>query len=119
LIALQPRGRFATLGKVAEQYPRLKLIIDHLGQDGAHARGKGGAGFANVPELLALAPYPNVAIKASPSIRARRTHIETSTIPTRLDLVADVVPRNRRKSRKLGWGNPHTAAGGISSEPSC
>jgi predicted TIM-barrel fold metal-dependent hydrolase len=63
-IALQPRGQFATLGQVAEQYPRLELIIDHLGQD-RRALGKGTAGFANLPELLALARYPNVAIKAT------------------------------------------------------
>jgi predicted TIM-barrel fold metal-dependent hydrolase len=64
-IALHPpRDNPAILGQVAERYPRLKLIIDHLGRDG-RAVGRGPAGFANLPELLALARYPNVAIKAT------------------------------------------------------
>jgi predicted TIM-barrel fold metal-dependent hydrolase len=52
------------LGQVAERHPRLKLIVDHLGRD-RHNLGQGDAGFANLSELLALARYPNVAIKAT------------------------------------------------------
>jgi hypothetical protein len=44
----------------AERYPQLKLIVDHLGQ--FRAGGQGAAGFAHLPELLALARYPNMAI---------------------------------------------------------
>ena len=54
----------AGLGQVAERYPRLKLIVDHLGRVRG-AQGQGAAGFVNLPELLALARYPNVAIKAT------------------------------------------------------
>jgi predicted TIM-barrel fold metal-dependent hydrolase len=47
----------------AERYPQLKLIVDHLGQ--FRAGGQGAAGFARLPELLALARYPNMAINAT------------------------------------------------------
>ena len=50
------------VGEVAERYPRLKLIVDHMG------RGSGltdAAAFETLPDLLALARYPNVACKAS------------------------------------------------------
>jgi hypothetical protein len=54
----------AILGQVAERHRQLKLMVDHLGRPPA-ALGHGAAGFANLPELLALARYPNIAIKAT------------------------------------------------------
>jgi predicted TIM-barrel fold metal-dependent hydrolase len=50
------------LGEIAARHPGLKLHIDHYGRAGG---GKDDAGFANLPELLALAKYPNMAVKAS------------------------------------------------------
>ena len=50
------------VGQIAERHPGVKLIVDHMG------RGTGmtdAAAFATLPELLALARYPNVAVKAS------------------------------------------------------
>ena len=47
---------------IAEKYPNLKLIIDHLGRVG----GKTDAEcFSTLSEMLALAKFPNVAIKAT------------------------------------------------------
>ena len=40
----------------------LRLIDDHLGRAGST---QDAAAFANLPELLALARYPNVAVKAT------------------------------------------------------
>lgn len=55
--------RFLPLfAQIAERHPRLKLIIDHLG---LVRSAKGDAAFANLNALLALARYPNVAIKAT------------------------------------------------------
>lgn len=55
--------RFLPLfGQIAERHPHLKLIIDHLGVIRA---AKDAAAFANVDPLLALARYPNVAVKAT------------------------------------------------------
>ncbi len=51
------------VAEVAQRHPNLKLILDHLG------RPRGTAPlperWANLPEVLALAKYPNVAMKAT------------------------------------------------------
>ncbi|PYM28012.1 MAG: amidohydrolase [Candidatus Rokuibacteriota bacterium] len=50
------------VAQVAERHPRLKLIIDHLGRSSGT---KDDAAWTSLPEMLALAKYPNVAIKAT------------------------------------------------------
>lgn len=52
----------ATIGRVAERHPALRLIVDHLGRVG---RKTDDEAFANLADLLALAKYPNVAVKLS------------------------------------------------------
>ena len=50
------------VGEIAAKHPNLKLLIDHM----ARFRGtKDEASFADLNELLALAKYPNVAVKAT------------------------------------------------------
>jgi predicted TIM-barrel fold metal-dependent hydrolase len=61
-IALLAAAYLPTVGQIAERYPRLKLIIDHLGRPSGT---KDDAAWANLPEMLALAKHPNVAIKAT------------------------------------------------------
>jgi predicted TIM-barrel fold metal-dependent hydrolase len=61
-IALLAADYLPIVGQVAERYPRLKLLVDHLGRAGAV---KDAAAFANLPDLVALARYPNVAVKAT------------------------------------------------------
>ena len=51
-----------TVGRIAECHPGLKLIVDHMGVPRA---SKGEAAYRFQPELLALAKYPNVAVKAT------------------------------------------------------
>jgi predicted TIM-barrel fold metal-dependent hydrolase len=51
-----------TVGKIAECHPGLKLIVDHMGVPRA---SKGEAAYRFQPELVALAKYPNVAVKAT------------------------------------------------------
>jgi predicted TIM-barrel fold metal-dependent hydrolase len=48
---------------VAERHPALKLIIDHLGRRSPATTDE--ATWDNLPEMLALAKYANVAIKAT------------------------------------------------------
>ena len=61
-VALLAGDFLPLLGQVAERHPRLKLIVDHLGV----LRGnKGDAAFVNMPQLEALAKYPNIAVKAT------------------------------------------------------
>lgn len=56
-------GNFlSALGPIAEKHPGLKLIIDHMGRPQAKTDA---AAFETLPDLLALAQYPNVAVKAS------------------------------------------------------
>ena len=55
--------RFLPLfGQIAARHPNLKLIIDHLG---VVRGGKDDAAFGELGPLLALAKYPNVAVKAT------------------------------------------------------
>jgi L-fuconolactonase len=50
----------AWMGTIARQHPELRMVVDHM----AIPRGlKAPAAFDHFPELLALARYPNVAVK--------------------------------------------------------
>lgn len=51
-----------TVARIAERHPRLKLIVDHMG---VPPGSKGEDAYRFQPELLALAKYPNVAVKAT------------------------------------------------------
>jgi len=53
------------LGKIAERHPGLKLHIDHIGRGGGRSGKKDEAGYADLPEMLALARLPNVGVKLS------------------------------------------------------
>jgi predicted TIM-barrel fold metal-dependent hydrolase len=61
-VALLAATFMPTVGQIAERHPRLKLIIDHLGRPSGT---KDDAAWASLPEMLALAKHPNVAIKAT------------------------------------------------------
>jgi len=61
-ITLFPMGYWALLAKILERHPRLRLCIDHLGAVGPDPKE---ATFAYIPELLGLARFPNLAVKAS------------------------------------------------------
>ena len=58
-------GNIAALGKIAQRYPGLKLHIDHIGRGGGRSAVKDDAAYADLPEMLALAKLPNVAVKLS------------------------------------------------------
>jgi predicted TIM-barrel fold metal-dependent hydrolase len=53
------------LGGVAERHPGLRLTIDHLGGRGGMTTLKDHAAMTHMPELVALAKHPNVAVKAT------------------------------------------------------
>ena len=51
-------GNFVqAMGKIAERHPGLKLIVDHFGRP--------DAAWSNLTDVVALAKYPNVALKAT------------------------------------------------------
>lgn len=61
-VALGAASFLPVVGQVAERYPGLSLIIDHFGMP---PRAKDEAAFANLPALLALAKWKNIAVKVT------------------------------------------------------
>jgi predicted TIM-barrel fold metal-dependent hydrolase len=55
-------GSLGAVGAIAARHPDLRLVLDHLAI-GTTLRDD--AAFAHLPELVALAKHPNVAVKAS------------------------------------------------------
>jgi len=64
-IAVLTTDLLARLGAIAERHPGLRLTIDHLGGLGGNTTLKDAAAMTHMPELLVLARFPNVAIKAT------------------------------------------------------
>jgi predicted TIM-barrel fold metal-dependent hydrolase len=61
-IALAAAAYLPQVWKLARRYPRLRLLIDHLG---VPLGASGAAAFAQIAQLEELARCPNVAVKAS------------------------------------------------------
>jgi predicted TIM-barrel fold metal-dependent hydrolase len=64
-IAALATDSLTELGRIAERHPGLRLTIDHLGGRGGTTTLKDAAAMTHIPELLALAKFPNVAVKAT------------------------------------------------------
>jgi len=64
-IAALATDSLADLGRIAERHPNLRLTIDHLGGRGGLTTLKDEAAMTHMPELVALAKFPNVAVKAT------------------------------------------------------
>ncbi|MEM7190322.1 MAG: amidohydrolase family protein [Pseudomonadota bacterium] len=64
-VALLATGSEAAVGAIAERHPGLRLTIDHLGGRGGNTTLKDHAAMAHMPDLLALARFPNVAVKVT------------------------------------------------------
>jgi predicted TIM-barrel fold metal-dependent hydrolase len=61
-ISLAAAPFLPVVGLIAERYPGLKLVIDHMGVPRAT---RGEESYQNLPQLLALAKHPNIAVKAT------------------------------------------------------
>jgi predicted TIM-barrel fold metal-dependent hydrolase len=61
VMVLVPHRLMPAIDRVAERYPDLKLVMDHLGL----VNGKDEEAFKDLDRLLALAKRPNVAAKAT------------------------------------------------------
>ena len=64
-IATLATDSLTELGRIAERHPGLRLTIDHLGGRGGLTTLKDAAAMTHIPQLLALAKFPNVAVKAT------------------------------------------------------
>ncbi len=56
-----PYGNLPLVHGLAQRYPSLRLVIDHMGLH----RTQGPAAFVDIDHLIDLAKWPNVAVKAS------------------------------------------------------
>jgi predicted TIM-barrel fold metal-dependent hydrolase len=61
-VGLAAAHALPAVAKIADRHPRLKLIIDHLAAVGGK---KDAEAYAALPDLVALAKFPNVVVKAS------------------------------------------------------
>jgi predicted TIM-barrel fold metal-dependent hydrolase len=64
-IATLATDSLTDLGRIAQRHPALRLTIDHLGGRGGLTTLKDAAAMTHMSELLALAKFPNVAVKAT------------------------------------------------------
>jgi predicted TIM-barrel fold metal-dependent hydrolase len=64
-IAMLATDSLSEIGRIAERHPGLRLTIDHLGGRGGNTTLKDDAAMEHMPELLKLARYPNIAVKAT------------------------------------------------------
>jgi predicted TIM-barrel fold metal-dependent hydrolase len=64
-IAMLATDSLTDIASIAERHPGLHLTIDHLGGRGGMTTLKDDAAMTHMPQLLALARFPNVAVKAT------------------------------------------------------
>jgi predicted TIM-barrel fold metal-dependent hydrolase len=64
-IAMLATDSLTDIAGIAERHPGLRLTIDHLGGRGGLTTLKDDAAMTHMPQLLALARFPNVAVKAT------------------------------------------------------
>jgi predicted TIM-barrel fold metal-dependent hydrolase len=106
-IALNCGDDLLKVGEVAARYPALRLLIDHLGRPrstlGFLAEGKVEEAWANLPEMLALAKYANVAVKATGAPSYSREAYPYRDIHERLRQIYDAFGPQR-----VFWGTDIT-----------
>lgn len=61
-ITIAPRGKMSLVVEIARRHPGLRLSLDHMG---VNSKVRGAAVFAGLPELIAAANLPNLAMKVS------------------------------------------------------
>jgi predicted TIM-barrel fold metal-dependent hydrolase len=59
-LGFYPKDHFDIIAREAERHPNLKIVLDHLGAD---IQKRDGESFPELSQLLALARFPNVAVK--------------------------------------------------------
>ncbi len=64
-VAVQVPYSLPQVGDIANRFPQVRLTIDHLGGLGGFTTEKDARAMTHFPELLKLAKYPNVAVKAT------------------------------------------------------
>jgi L-fuconolactonase len=91
-------GGLPTVGQIARKHPSLQLVIDHLGM-----ASQGDPTWKLLPELLALAEHPNVALKATAATVHSRQSYPFSDLWPSLHKVIDAFGVDR-----VMWGSDWT-----------
>jgi predicted TIM-barrel fold metal-dependent hydrolase len=61
-------GHLPVVAELAAAYPDTQLVVDHLGLPQAFEPASLATPFADLPSLLDLASYPNIAVKVTGSV---------------------------------------------------
>ena len=64
-VAMLAPDSLEAIDRLAAKYPDLRLTVDHLGGWGGFETRKDHAAMTRMPEVLKLARYPNVTVKAT------------------------------------------------------
>jgi predicted TIM-barrel fold metal-dependent hydrolase len=91
------------LGEIANRFPDLRLTIDHLGGMGGFTTKKDAAAMTHFPELIKLAKYPNIAVKATGAPGYCSEDYPFTPIHTYLEQIYDAFGPNR-----MFWGTDIT-----------
>jgi predicted TIM-barrel fold metal-dependent hydrolase len=102
-VAFNAPGKAEFIGRLASSYPTLRIIVDHLGVDGATQ--------TNLPEdlrpglgpILGLAKYDNVALKASGSVG---TVSEEYPFPRLKEALREVI--DAFGAERVFWGSDYS-----------
>jgi L-fuconolactonase len=101
-------GRLDQAGQLAARNPNTQLVIDHLGLAQPHEPPPLAAPFADLPKLLALAAYNNVAVKISGACTLSHEPFPYNDIWDPLGRVFDAFGFDR-----CMWGTDWTRAVGL------
>jgi len=101
-------GRLEQARLLAARNPNAQLVIDHLGLQQPFEPPPPAAPFAELPKVLALAAYPNVAIKITGACTLAREPFPYNDIWDPLARIFDVFGLDR-----CLWGTDWTRATGL------
>jgi len=99
-VALLAAGYLHHVARSAAQHPVLKLIADHLGV----RRGNlDAAAFASFPDVVALAAFPNVAVKMTGGLQYVSDGFPFASLQSRYQVLYEAFG-----SRRVFWGTDIT-----------
>jgi L-fuconolactonase len=102
-VCLYASGRLQIVKQVAQKYPDLQLVVDHLGITQPPVFAPDPEPFQRLPELLNLAQYPNVAVKLSGAPTLSGTGYPFDDLWPYLEQVMEKFGTGR-----LMWGSDYT-----------
>src|ERR1700730_5372158 len=107
-VNLACRGRWEQPGQLAARNPNTRLVIDHLGLQQPFEPPPPTQPWADLPKVLALAAYPNVAIKITGACTLSREPFPYRDIWDPLGRIFDAFGFDR-----CLWGTDWTRAVGL------